>query len=360
MKRYKTYLVNSRFISARVLELSVARSNSRSFPDFLPGQYATLSFPLHQKLRGERSFSIASSPTDSSVWRFGIKIFGRYTSALQDLRPGEPVMVGGPFGKFSFDQFKDQSAVFLAGGIGITPFVSMIRWATNKKLSNDLTLFYSVRSLADAPYREDFYALEMLSPHLKVIYVTSDLAGNDPSARIISGRINADLIARFLLKKLEDKSYFICGPLPFMKAMEKIIGGFGVPKQFIKTEKFGIGSKAFIETGSPMPKIAFAAWGLAAAVVFGVVVRMEQARRSNAATQNLVNSPSIEATNNNAPGSAVPSMNNVNQAAPITNTSQPSVSNNNSQNQSSGTITQPSQPFQSPRAAPFVPRTRMS
>jgi len=353
MKKYSAYIVSNRFVSPTVLELSLARSNGNLFPEFLPGQYATLSFPLHQKLRGERSFSIASSPTDRSVLRFGIKVFGRYTNALKDLRPGDPVMVRGPFGQFIFDQVRDQSAVFLAGGIGITPFVSMIRWATNKKLLNDLTLIYSVKSLSDAPYREDFLAMAMQNPHLRVIFVVSDEKQAQPEMGIYPGRITGEIINQVLNNQLLSRTFLICGPPPFMDTMFKILDTFQVKKDFIYSEKFGIGSKAFIESHSPMPKVAFAAWGLAAAVVFGIVVKMEQAKRSNAATENFLNQ-------NSAITNVVPSNNanlntNLNQA----NQQVPSVTNGSTTNQTNNnqvnTYTPPPVQY-----TPVMPRTRMS
>ncbi|MFA6098080.1 MAG: FAD-dependent oxidoreductase [Patescibacteria group bacterium] len=299
MKQLRAKILNIRAISPTAVEISMVRANGRNFFGFLPGQYATLSFPGHDRLRGERSFSITSAPEDLSTLRFGIRIYGRYTRALLNLRPGDPALVAGPFGQFTFVPARDESAVFLAGGIGITPFLSMIQSAANQRLPNKLNLFYSVKTLSDAPYIQELQELGKINPALRTVFAVSndEVTGKDGS--FVRGRISRDLIAEKLEGDYLNRTYFICGPPPFMKSMKEILGSLGVPSFELKSERFGVGSSAFIERGTPVPKYIFAAWGVTAMILLGVVIRVESLRRANAQTANTV--PSTQVNTNASP-----------------------------------------------------------
>lgn len=269
---------------------------------FDPGQYATLSFPQHDRLKGERSFSIASSPADLDQLKFGIRVSGRYTTALRDLRRGDVAMVGGPFGKFTFDPDRDRSAVFIAGGIGITPFLSMIRGVTDLKLANEVTLLYSVRSLNDVPFGKELYDLEVANPNLHVFYAISDGKVSGAKGHVVPGRITDEVVHVALGSSYWGRSYFLCGPPAFMKAMTALLRAGGLPKKAIRTEQFGVGSSAIIESGTPIPKLVLAGWGASAAIVLIGLVGMEQEKREvSAGIERAATVQQDDRTNVNAP-----------------------------------------------------------
>lgn len=344
MRRIKSLIAEIRLITPTILELVLVRKDGRDYPDFLPGQYATLSFPSYSPLRGERSFSIASSPIDKSFLRFGIRMSGKYTQALGNLRQGEAVNVGGPFGKFIFDPSRDQSAVFIAGGIGITPFLSMIRTATDSGLPNNLKLFYSVRSLDEAAYLQELQEMEIINPNFKAVYIISDGKFNKDKGNFFSGRITKELLANELNDGIWERTYFLCGPPPFMAAMKIALNGSGLTsKSNLMTERFGVGSADFIERGTPVPKYIFAGWGVAAAVLFGVVFRAESQKRSQA---NLVNQPVV----------TIPTLSdNINNNTASTNSSSSNLTNTAPQ-----TVTQPTVTPQPIQQVPIRPRTTVS
>lgn len=307
MSRVKATVITIRNITPTIIELVLARRDGREFFDFLPGQYATLSFPTYTRLKGERSFSIVSAPTDRTALHFGIRIAGRYTKALRNLRVGDPVLVAGPFGQFTFNPELDHSIVLLAGGIGVTPFLSMIQTAADLQLYNNLTLFYSIRSFEEAAYREELSALELNNPQFHTVYSVADGEIPAGSANMFPGRISRDLVAQAFNGDVRDRTYFLCGPTPFMKAMTDMLRSMGVPLPALKTERFGIGSRSFIERGTPVPKYVFAAWGITAMVLFGVVFRVEQNKRALSAAANPPVSNSITTPINSAPSTVVPS-----------------------------------------------------
>lgn len=95
---------------------------------FVPGQYAALTFTRFGRRVPVRCFSIASSAHTPGTIQFGIKIKGKFTQALSTLKVGDTVDVAGPYGSFTLAGKPDKPTLLLAGGIGITPFMSMIRY----------------------------------------------------------------------------------------------------------------------------------------------------------------------------------------------------------------------------------------
>lgn len=281
MHRYPAILTNRRELSPTAIELTFQRPDKSAFPYFLAGQYATISFPKYPLLRGERSFSIASSPTEPTALSFGIRIGGRYTQGLRTLKPGDAAKVALPFGSFTFDPSTDKRALFIAGGIGITPFLSMIRTATTERLPNELTLLYSVRDINDVPYRPELDALSKANPNFR--YAIAVSSGKIPDSPIFtSGRITPQLIAGAIDGHVADQSYFLCGPPAFMAAMLNELKLNGVAPQLVHTERFSAGSSDLIERKTFVPWFTIASWGLATAAIISVIFKAEQTKRNQA------------------------------------------------------------------------------
>lgn len=240
-----TYRVSkNEHLTASTLLLTLTRTEDGSTPfSFQPGQYAAISFKRQKRPTAARCFSIVSSPTDQSTLQFSMRTAGRYTKALSTLRHGDEVMVRGPFGGFVLDANRDKDTIMLAGGIGITPFISMVRYATVTGLTNNLTLIFSCRNQEDVPFAEELKSLEQRNSHLKVIYVI----GEGPTdkfigQKVVKGRITPEIIDTVSSGDYGNKSFFICGPPPFMKGMSNVLQGKGVSSNRIMTEAFGQGS----------------------------------------------------------------------------------------------------------------------
>ncbi|MGI0133336.1 MAG: ferredoxin--NADP reductase, partial [Candidatus Micrarchaeaceae archaeon] len=144
-KIYEYTVIDSKLTSPNTLVVTLYDNERRKPLTFEPGQYAAVSF-LNKRNRPTpaRCFSISSSPTEQGFLQFGIRVGGGFTKTAQrELAPGSKMIVEGPFGNFTFNATRDRSAMFLAGGIGVTPFLSMIRYATRLQLPNDIMLVYS-------------------------------------------------------------------------------------------------------------------------------------------------------------------------------------------------------------------------
>ena len=356
MKKYSAIIRDISNLTPSILRVRLEPTGQAvTFPSFLPGQYATVSFPSERRLKGERPFSIASSAASTRRLEFGVRTGGNWTAGLRALRPGMPATVSGPFGEFIFDHEFHHSVVMIAGGIGITPFMSMIRTATDMGWNNELTLIYSVRSLREAAYLPELQRLQEKNPGLNVVTVVSD--GNIPTGSpYVGGRISPGLISQVLGKDVAGRAFFVCGPEGFMNMIMKQLESLGVYRKTIRSERFAVSSKSLIEPGSPMPKIIFAGWGLAAAMFMAVVVHGELERREIAnASENiapLITMPTTTYVPTNSTNLDSTSSSN-SSTAPSTNTSTATT-----QPSTTPTYTPPPQQQQVPMY--YVPRTRAS
>lgn len=235
-----TYQVqeNTKITPSTIL-LTLQRDEAERPIAFQPGQYAAISYDKRGKPSSARCFSIVSSPTDQHLLQFSMRARGRFTTALSQLQKGDLVDVFGPFGGFVFDASRDKNAVFMAGGIGITPFMSMFRYLSALQADNNITLLYSCASQDDVPFRDELLAIQAKHPNLKVMFVI----GKGPTDQLPTDQVNSGFITTELLDKVtgnsyKDRRFFICGPPVFMKAMSSVLAKKGAPKSNVLTEAF--------------------------------------------------------------------------------------------------------------------------
>jgi ferredoxin-NADP reductase len=236
----RTYFVDTiTSLSSNVMLLTLQPRRQADVLKFYPGQYACISFKKDGRPSPMRCFSIVSSPNDRQRLQFAIRIQGRFTSAAARLQRGDEVSVQGPFGEFAIDERQDQNVVMMAGGIGITPSISMLRHATETGLKMPITLLYSCRSQHDIPFFDELLELERRNPHVRIIFFVTD--GNVreiPGARIVGGGINKAWIERMTGDAFHNGTYFLCGPNGFMLHLEKQLIARQVDPNKILTESF--------------------------------------------------------------------------------------------------------------------------
>ncbi len=241
MFRYK--VISSKLLTRSVRLVSLRLPDDETPLLFQPGQYAAIS--LHDKARPttNRCFSITSSSNDKRAIQFSIRIGGKFTSALERLKPGDEVDVRGPFGGFVFTPKTHDDLVMFAGGIGVAPFISMVRYACELKLENKLHLIYSVRDQRDIPFIDEVTKLEKSNSNLTVTYF---VGGGDvdkiPSNRIIMGRVDQKGLKKAGVD-MTKQTFMICGPPPYMNAVHKLLEVNGAPQDKILSEAFSQSNK---------------------------------------------------------------------------------------------------------------------
>ncbi len=184
-----------------------------------------------------RAFSIASAPFDEDLMIATRMRDTAFKRALRNALPGLQVKIEGPSGSFVLHRKAEKPAVFLAGGIGITPFLSIIRQAAHDKAPHQLHLFYSNRRPEDAAFLDRLLAAPKQNPHFHLIATMTEMNKSRRPWNGETGFINSDMISKHL-PSLQGPIYYLAGPPAMVAAMRRILTGAGVDEDDIRTEEF--------------------------------------------------------------------------------------------------------------------------
>lgn len=186
-------------------------------------------------------FTMAGAPEDP-ILHLTIKKEGQFTSAIPDLKPGTPVKCMGPLGIFCRDIDTKPVIVMMAGGVGITPFLSVLRHFKNIKAGNKVTLFWANKAIADVFSANE---IEEMTQELSLTVVHCLSREDDvqrhfqqqyPHIRYEKGRLSGDILKRHEVAK--DAAFFLCGPPPMMEAALKELDNLHVDPSAVKQENF--------------------------------------------------------------------------------------------------------------------------
>lgn len=227
--------------SSRLLAVKQETHDVKTFrfevPDsftFLPGQYITLELELDGS-RDRRTFSISSSPTRKGFIEITKRIGqSDFSQKLDSISKGFSVNIRGPYGMFVLNEQHD--GILLAGGIGITPFRSYMEYATDKKLKNNLTLFYSNKTPEDIAFREELEDISKVNKNIRIVETITRPEESKEKWPGTVGRIDESMIKENA--DIGSAIFYICGPPAMVDAMLEVVKGMGMPKEKIKTEKF--------------------------------------------------------------------------------------------------------------------------
>ncbi len=203
--------------------------------DYWPGQYATISFKSGNSISPMRCFSMVSSPNQTDL-QFAMRRSGKFTNKLATMQPGTPVKVHGPFGNFVIDT-ADTNVILLAAGIGITPYMSMLRHAVETKMNLPITLVYACRNIDDIPFKAELIKMCSQKQNMRTIFVLNE-GVNNQSNNIYVGRLDESLLSKVTNQKWQSFTYFICGPSGFSKTMMKTLKSHDIDEASIMTEAF--------------------------------------------------------------------------------------------------------------------------
>ncbi len=193
------------------------------------------------------TFSISSSPTEKGYLELTTRLrVSEYKNTLRKMKPGDSAQIEAPFGTFTLD--KNSTAVgMLAGGIGITPFRSIMKYCTDTQASTKVTLIYGVRSQTDVVFKQDFDDMQKQNANLKVVYVLQT-APKDFNG--YAGFINAEVIQKEI-PDYKSTIFYVCGTPSMVKAMQNLLLTVGVPAVKVRIENFGGYQTGVIAGGQP-------------------------------------------------------------------------------------------------------------
>lgn len=206
---------------------------------FSPGQYLEWTLP-HKPVdsRGHRRyFTIASSPTEQTI-RLGVKFYpegSTFKKNLAQLTSQNSVVAGQLTGDFTLPKNKKQKLVFLAGGIGITPYRSMIKYLLDIEEKRDIVLLYSNKLQEDILYKDVFEKAETMG--IKTIYTLTDIDSIPSDWKGQKGRVDEKMI-RKEIPDWNERIFYLSGPHQMVTGFEDVLKAMGVPKKQIKKDFF--------------------------------------------------------------------------------------------------------------------------
>lgn len=210
---------------------------SGKIPEFLPGQFVF----LYATINGEevkRAYSIASSPLDETLdLEIELVENGKMTTFLHTkVKVGDMLEIDAPQGHFKFQEDMTNKLIMIAGGSGIAPMRSIIRYCTQKNLSTQLNLFYSSRTEDRIVYKKEFEELEKKNPNFK--FLNTLTRNKDLNWKGNQGRINKEMIIDNS-ENIEDSMFFLCGSTTMVKSMRDLLKEMDIDRKKIKMDVWG-------------------------------------------------------------------------------------------------------------------------
>lgn len=207
----------------KIWEISLEPKNKEM--KFVPGQFSFVKL-INKELTNEvHPFSFSSN--NGNPLKITIKELGDYTNKIGRLKVGDSAVFEGPFGAFSFKNYENKNQVWIAGGIGITPFLSMLRSITNNDYKYKVDLYYSVKDENCLAFKEEIEEISKRNKNLNInFWITAK-----------NGFLTADLI-KVKTSNLENRDILICGPNVMMSALKSQFLQQGIIRDRIHTEEF--------------------------------------------------------------------------------------------------------------------------
>lgn len=211
---------------------------------WLPGQYYYFTIPnlSYPDPRGPtRHFTISASPTEGPTLRLTTRVRSDsgFKQSLNELPLNTVIEGEGPNGTFILDENESGNHVFLAGGIGITPFRSFIKYNIDKGLVDiSLHLICANSTPEEIAFRKDLADWGNNYKNIRVDFTITKPEESKEKWNGLTGRIEENLIRKLAGERLSTSTFWVCGPPPMVEAMEKVLGSLKITSDRVRTEKF--------------------------------------------------------------------------------------------------------------------------
>jgi len=216
------------------------------FKDREAGQFASIRVFKNGAWTEPHPFTLSSAPEENTL-RMTIKQSGEFTSTIPDIEPGTPVQCAGPFGKFCHGIDLEKQIVMIAGGVGITPFLSVLRHFKDTHADNDIVLFWANKTHADAFAQAELEGYTKLM-RLHVVHVLSRVpeAERKPEPLFTDsrpgkvshayGRLTQALLKQYVHSTTA--TFYLCGPPAMQQAVLDELAQCGIDPQSVHKEAF--------------------------------------------------------------------------------------------------------------------------
>jgi ferredoxin-NADP reductase len=234
---FQSKLVRRQEVAERTLAFHFEKPSDWTFK---AGQFLdmTLVSPAETDAEGnKRGFSIASAPEEATIMVATRMRDTAFKRVLQTVPLGTAVTIEGPFGNLALHNNATRTAVILAGGIGITPFRSILIDAARRRLPHRIVVFYSNRRPEDAAFLDELVSLQSENPAYKLFATMTEMTKSRRSWDGETGLIDKTLLSRHL-KDAVSPIYYIAGPPAMVKGLHEVLNDVGADDDDIRTEEF--------------------------------------------------------------------------------------------------------------------------
>ncbi|TFG61958.1 MAG: FAD-dependent oxidoreductase [Spirochaetales bacterium] len=234
----------AQIISVKIENPSVSSFEIKPLPprfaERKAGQYLLLKIKKENEWSEPHPFTITSRLSEDFVG-ITVKKLGKFTNILHSIKPPAPVMIQGPLGKFADNVIKDNKSIFIAGGIGITPFISILDYLAYSKSSAKIILFWANENIEDLFYLDQLHDLSK-KINLKIILVINNLDKNKIKNKYSFDWKNGYLTRETLSEYIIDQTtkFYMCGSPNMQKYLFAQLELLKIVPAMIDTEKFGI------------------------------------------------------------------------------------------------------------------------
>ena len=204
------------------------------------GQFVDVTLPNPPETDAEgntRAFSLVSAPHEKDLAIATRMRDTAFKRVLAKMEPGTEVEISDPMGSFVLHKNPAKGAVFLMGGIGITPAFSIVKCAAEHKLPHQIVMFYSNKRPEDAPFLDELTAVSQQNPHFKLVTTMTEMQNSSKSWDGAAGLITADLIKKHF-DVTQEAIFYLSGPPGMVKAMRTLLLSMNLDEDNIRTEEF--------------------------------------------------------------------------------------------------------------------------
>ena len=232
-------LLSKKLVAENVISMRFAVSK---FIPHLPLQHYDIRLVSSNGYIAERSYSVVSSPNESGVVEFGIELLenGEVSPYLWQMKEGAQIEIRGPIGGyFVYDKTMSGDIALLAGGSGVTPFMSLLQYLDESGFRNEVRLLLSSSTISRIPYFIELRKLEAKRKNFKLLITITD--EKVISTDFLKGRIEDKMLKKVCLDDtiIEGKKVYVWGPTSFVEEGAKIMTRLGFKPSSVRTERFG-------------------------------------------------------------------------------------------------------------------------
>ncbi|HEY9768099.1 MAG TPA: ferric reductase-like transmembrane domain-containing protein [Coleofasciculaceae cyanobacterium] len=213
------------------------RSRGHEGMHFQPGQFAWITLDISPFRMREHPFSMSSSAVNFDRLEFSIKALGDFTNEIKDVKPGTKAYLDGPYGVFTSDRYGDSAGfVLIAGGIGVTPIMSILVTAAERQDDRPFLLIYASKTWSDVTFREELEELRT-QLDLTIVHVIKEPPEDWQGE---TGYVDRELLAKYIPRHRGSRHYFICAAPVMMDAVEAALHDLEVPVTNVHMEHYNL------------------------------------------------------------------------------------------------------------------------